>query len=529
MVKGSRSLRCVVASCSILIATTGVAWAQASVSISQAVADSGGVTAYFTVREGDRPVATVTQAAITGVLEGRSLTITSLAKVDAANTPVLYVILVDVSKSIGEDALNLFRNAATRLIDTMQPADRVTLFSVGETVTPELQASADKDVLKQTLKRLRATSSKTLLYDAIGRGIERAQLTRSGEPTRRAIVIFSDGQDDGSGLTIDNLRQRLDSARVPIFVTGYRPASLNAAGQAALRTLQNLATTSGGIYADAAPTEIQRVHERVQTAVREGWVAKFTCGRCPFDGLSHTLLVTYASGGYTPNDSLKVTLPFVIVDVPWWRQWPFLATTGGVGLVLMGVVLWLALRPRRSGVTIDGSAPAVKRRHNVTVRVDPANRLNAPSAPVPPMPPPRAAPPPPVTIVNPPIRATPANPAPSPAKPVTPAVSGIGRGSVSLTVVTGGRPGASFALPVDSGRSVAAGSSRQCQVVLEDDPSVQERHFEIVSEGGQMFVIDRAGGRTRVNGVRIDGRSRLETGDLIGAGSTELRIRIGAS
>ena len=77
-------------------------------------------------------------------------------------------------------------------------------------------------------------------------------------------------------------------------------------------------------------------------------------------------------------------------------------------------------------------------------------------------------------------------------------------------------------LPVTTGR-VVVGRSRECDVRV-DDGNVSRRHFELVQEGPTAWVVSDLGSTngTEVNGRRVSGRRRLDDGDRITIGSTEL-------
>jgi FHA domain-containing protein len=68
---------------------------------------------------------------------------------------------------------------------------------------------------------------------------------------------------------------------------------------------------------------------------------------------------------------------------------------------------------------------------------------------------------------------------------------------------------------------LAIGRSRDCDIRL-TDPNVSRRHAEVRQEGSSFFVVDLdSTNGTEVNGRRVR-RARLEDGDMIVLGSTEL-------
>jgi hypothetical protein len=138
----------------------------------------------------------------------------------------------------------------------------------------------------------------------------------------------------------------------------------------------------------------------------------------------------------------------------------------------------------------------------------------APSAPVAAAAPPVVPPPAPVEVAEPPA-------ATMVYRPQEPLGEGSGpppevaREVVTLTV--DGR-----VVTVTSGR-VVIGRSRECDVRL-DDGNVSRRHAELVQESPTAWVVADLGSTngTEVNGRRVAKRTRVDDGDRITIGSTEL-------
>ena len=91
----------------------------------------------------------------------------------------------------------------------------------------------------------------------------------------------------------------------------------------------------------------------------------------------------------------------------------------------------------------------------------------------------------------------------------------VAREQITLTV--GGR-----VIPVNSSR-VVLGRSRECDIRV-DDANVSRRHVELVQESPTVWVVEDLGSTngTQLNGRPLTGRARLDDGDRIAIGSTEL-------
>jgi hypothetical protein len=134
-----------------------------------------------------------------------------------------------------------------------------------------------------------------------------------------------------------------------------------------------------------------------------------------------------------------------------------------------------------------------------------AMQAQAPAAPLPAPPVPVVEPPAATMVYRPEVPLTPEDGPPEE----------VVRERVTLTV--GGRT-----IPVTTGRFVV-GRSRECDVRV-DDGNVSRRHFELVQDGPTTWVVADLGSTngTEVNGSRVSGRKRLDDGDRITIGGTEL-------
>ncbi len=119
---------------------------------------------------------------------------------ESLTAPLHVALLFDTSASTARD-LELLRGAAERFLDEFSAADRFALYQVGPTVERLADFTSDRKALKQALKRLQSSPAEgTVLNDAL------LQIHGDFHPDarRRAVVVFSDGADEGSQATYDD-------------------------------------------------------------------------------------------------------------------------------------------------------------------------------------------------------------------------------------------------------------------------------------------------------------------------------------
>ena len=111
----------------------------------------------------------------------------------------------------------------------------------------------------------------TALYDVIAQGLD----LLGQQPGRKALVVFSDGEDQGSRLTIDDVEERLQASDATLYMIGQG----RGVSAAPLRKIMDrLATPTGGRA--FATDSIEKLHEAFADLLQE---------------LSHQYLLGYQS------------------------------------------------------------------------------------------------------------------------------------------------------------------------------------------------------------------------------------------
>jgi Ca-activated chloride channel homolog len=137
-----------------------------------------------------------------------------IASFDAAATPASIALLLDDSPSIYRE-LGETREAARSLARSLQPDDEVAVAAFADQTHLLLPFSRDRNLLAAALAsptlKVVANSSQSFIYQAVYLTAHELFRDRAG---RKAIVLLTDGQDSGLGLTWDpaSMRARTGAA-----------------------------------------------------------------------------------------------------------------------------------------------------------------------------------------------------------------------------------------------------------------------------------------------------------------------------
>ena len=147
------------------------------------------------------------------------------------------VVAVDMSGSMGV-AMPSCREAVKRFLASLRSIDRVTLLAFNDSVFTVARREASPEARLRAVDRLRAWGS-TSFYDAVLRGLDLLERNRG----RRALVLFSDGEDMVSHATAGDVQRRIEVSATPVYVVaqgkGMREPRLR-------QVLDRVAGVSGG-------------------------------------------------------------------------------------------------------------------------------------------------------------------------------------------------------------------------------------------------------------------------------------------
>jgi Ca-activated chloride channel family protein len=126
--------------------------------------------------------------------------------------PLEMIVAIDISGSMTPSMPKL-KAAVKQFLADVPPKNQVTLLGFNDTIFTPTRRATDPAERARAVDRLAAWGS-TALYDAILRGVE--MLGR--QTGRKALIVFSDGEDQGSHATINDVERRLQSSDVTLYM-----------------------------------------------------------------------------------------------------------------------------------------------------------------------------------------------------------------------------------------------------------------------------------------------------------------------
>jgi VWFA-related protein len=199
-----------------------------------------------------------------------------LELLSAETRPVLAVLVFDTSSSMEGERLAALRSAGEAFLGGLRAADEAALVAFSEQITWLAQPTTDKAAVRRALARLRAEGA-TSVFDALY-----AAITLSDESLRPLIVLFTDGEDNGSWLDERQLRAMVERSNALVHVVGWRPRPDLRSGSLILgppvseSALREIAEASGGRFWGAdSPARLQAAFTAVADAMRHRYVLRY--------------------------------------------------------------------------------------------------------------------------------------------------------------------------------------------------------------------------------------------------------------
>jgi Ca-activated chloride channel family protein len=130
------------------------------------------------------------------------------------DVPLELIVAIDVSGSMGA-AMPRLKRAVRHFLGAVPARDQVTLLGFNDAVFTLTRKATDPAERIRAVDRL-ASWGATALYDVIVRGVD--MLGR--QTGRRALVVFTDGEDQGSHVTLADVERRLQASDVTLYMIG---------------------------------------------------------------------------------------------------------------------------------------------------------------------------------------------------------------------------------------------------------------------------------------------------------------------
>ena len=426
-----------------------------------------------------------------------------LSKFDNNKEGIAFSILMDISLSVRGEGLKNLKAAAFNLVEKMGSKDKAMVILFGSKVKILIPFTSDKDLLREKIDKVSATDKNTVLYKAIDAAFSQNKIYDETIPKRKAIIVVSDGRDEGSGITIDDLKEK---EMFPVYSIGF-----NRGKEEFIEELVRISNISGGQYFHLTKIEDAKVaYSQIREFIKNQWHLKIKDCHLKPDGIEKKMELLYT--GRIMLNSKKTIRMFSNLNEETlkkecpppkslWEKiplWSWIA--GGVVLLFIVIIIFIMIKKRRKRreEELDDIADKGDGINDIDEDISSDSSLESAS-----------------DTEGKPIAVDEEAGPEVPEEDIT--------GKASFSIVQGILKGERKVIPFLN-KCIKIGRGGLSNFVI-DDSEISSEHAFIVQEKGYCYIQDNnSTNGTYVNGVKIKAVRRLEKGDIIMIGDSKIRF-----
>lgn len=427
---------------------------------------------------------------ITIKLDGQPIPVERITPFKDADEGVAYTFLLDISKTMAGAPFQNAVSAMEKLIKNMNDRDCSAIITFGDQAAIISDFTKDQESLISKLDGIRPDHNNTHFYEAIDKSFDLNKRRDPTLPIRRAILVITDGKDEGSGIILDDLIDRNQKIGIPIYSIGYtriEPVHLD--------NLKRLSKLSGGYFLRSEDTqEFTRIYEKTFGDIQSQFVIEtaFPSGRA--DGSMHQIYVEYKNNDTIIPAGKRVSFLFAKPPPPSPESLPpkpdniWIYIIVGAGGLLLIIICFLIVKKRRVSQELDESHDddnsSTIYSDQTTGIADRSQSSSNPSLET-------------LEVANLPV--------------------------LQFTIIKGRPEGKKYTVSVDQkGRTFG----REGDIILDDD-EVSKVHCSVSCVNNRFMLKDEGSKNgTFLNGIPLKTRSIIEDGDIIETGQIRLRMKI---
>jgi VWFA-related protein len=199
---------------------------------------------------------------------------------ETSEDPLQIVVMLDVSDSVKKYFKDI-QKSAIDFVKVLRPKDKAILITF-DCKLNILNEFSDTQLVKSFINQKSNThsSSGTCIYDSLYEVVENHFATR--EKSRNVIILLTDGVDNSSKQSVDNLRKMLARTNVVIYTILYNTPFSDKTSKS---TLENLIKFTGGRNYKAQDKDTKRIFQSITKELQNQYYLGFYADKDEYNGL----------------------------------------------------------------------------------------------------------------------------------------------------------------------------------------------------------------------------------------------------
>lgn len=232
-----------------------------------------------------------------------------------ADEGVDYTIMISNNGIMEGEPLDFQKNALLKFVELMSDRDTLSVYTVGEDAGEVILDVTNKTFDSAVINKIELSEGQPRLYDSVMNLIRKVEQKKG---KRKVVIILSDGRDQNSRFSKDQLIETLGSIGFPVYTVGMKVLS-----NQSLSNLDEISQLTGGMYYYSPRfKDVPDSLKKVVDCVKQSYIIKLKVKNVKADNQAHLLEIkveeteAHGKGGKT----------FIAIKhpVPRWLQITFL-------------------------------------------------------------------------------------------------------------------------------------------------------------------------------------------------------------
>lgn len=211
------------------------------------------------------------------------------------DVPVSMGIIIDNSGSMRDKRAKVAA-ASMDLVKASNPQDEVFIVNFNDDAYLDQPFTSDTKKLEDALEKIDSKGG-TAMRDAISMSID--YLKDNGKKDKKVLLVVTDGNDNTSNETLEQLVRKARQSEVLIYCIGLLNEEEPREARKAKRALKDLADASGGLdYYPKDLAEVERITPQVAHEIRNQYILGYNPTNAALDGSFRQIRVVVTGFGH---------------------------------------------------------------------------------------------------------------------------------------------------------------------------------------------------------------------------------------
>lgn len=193
-----------------------------------------------------------------------------------------YTIMISNNGIMEGEPFDFQKNALLKFVELMSDRDTLSIYTIGEDAGEVVLDVTNKTFDSAVINKIELSEGQPRLYDSIMNLIRKVEQKKA---KRKVIVIISDGRDQNSRFSKDQLVETLSNSGLPVYTVGMKVLS-----NQSLSNLDEISQLTGGAYYYSSRfKDIPDNLKKVVDCVKQTYIVKLKVKNVKADNQAHLL------------------------------------------------------------------------------------------------------------------------------------------------------------------------------------------------------------------------------------------------